>query len=109
MDGRLKLQDDLEKTQGLAFDSILNGPAVYFQPPPTVEMVYPCIRYKKDGGRIRHADNNPYKTWKKYLITIIDPNPDSIIPDEVSKLSGVSYVQNYTANGLHHTVYSVYR
>lgn len=109
MDKRLQLQSDLEETRGLAFDSILNGPAVYFQPPATVQMVYPCIRYKKDGGKIRHADNDPYKNWQRYLITVIDPDPDSTIPDEVGRLRGISYVQDYIANGLYHTVFAAYR
>lgn len=109
MDQRLKLHRDLEEIQGLAFDPILNAPAVYFQPPSSVQMVYPCIRYKKDGGRIRHANNDPYHVWQKYLITVIDPNPDSTIPADVMKLSGVSYVTDYTANGLHNTQLSVYR
>lgn len=109
MDRRLVLHHDLEEIPGLAFDPILNAPAVYFQPPPTVQMVYPAIRYKKDGGRIRHADNGSYHLHQKYLLTIIDPDPDSLIPNEVMKLSGVAYVNDYTANGLHHTVLSVYR
>lgn len=109
MDRRLKLHRDLEEIQGLAYDSILNAPAVYFQPPASIQMVYPCIRYKKDGGRIRHADNSSYHGWQKYLVTIIDPDPDSVIPEEVMKLEGISYVNDYTANGLHHTTLSIYR
>lgn len=109
MGRRLKLHRDLEEIPGLAYDPILNAPAVYFQPPSSVQMIYPCIRYKKDGGRIRHADNGSYHGWQKYLLTVIDIDPDSAIPEEVMKLSGVSYVTDYPANGLYHTTLSIYR
>ena len=106
---RLQLHKDLEEIRGLAFDQILQAPAVYFQPPSTVQMVYPCIVYHKDNGRTRHADNFPYKTWQGYSIKVIDTNPDSEIPEEVGKMSGISYETSYSVEGLHHTVFHIYR
>ncbi len=38
--------------------SLLGSDNVYFQPPPTVKMQYPCIVYKRDYLNTEFADNN---------------------------------------------------
>ena len=64
---------------------------VYFQPPQSVKMIYPCIRYELDSENVRYADNRRYKYHKRYKITVIDRDPDSTIPDEVAKLVYCSF------------------
>lgn len=81
---------------------------VYFQPPPTVQMKYPCVVYSRDYEQTNHADNVPYKRRKRYLVTIIDRDPDSVIPDKISELPLCSYDRFYTADNLNHDVYKLF-
>lgn len=97
---RLELQSLLE--------DLLGSRNVYFQPPPTLQMSYPCIRYKRDDKFIAHADNRPYRNKTRYQITVIDENPDSDIHENVGKLPTASYDRSYVTDNLNHDVYSLY-
>jgi hypothetical protein len=89
-------------------ETVLGTPNVYFQPPPTVQIQYPCIIYKRDTALTAFADNNPYRYTKRYQVTVIDRNPDSVIPDEVAKLPRVTHSRFFTADGLNHDVFDLY-
>ena len=65
----------------------LQGPHVYFQPPASVKMQYPCIVYQRVTESVDYADNLKYRNMKLYQVTVIDRNPDSPIPDRVSGFS----------------------
>lgn len=98
---RLNLQAILE--------SILGSRNVYFQPPPTQLIKYPCIVYKRDNRDIKHADNRPYIDKKRYMVTVIDPNPDSLIPDNlVNTLPMCAFDRFYTADNLNHDVHQLF-
>ena len=88
--------------------SLLGSNNVYFQPPPTVTMQYPCIIYNRDSLNTEYADNNPYKSKKRYQVTVIDTNPDSDIPDKIAELPMCSYDRFYTADNLNHDVYNLF-
>lgn len=81
---------------------------VYFQPPTNIKLEYPCIVYKRGFADTAFADDNPYKFIKRYMITVIDPNPDSEIPDKVAALPMSLFNRFYTADDLNHDVYNVY-
>lgn len=80
----------------------------YFQQPPTTGIEYPCIIYKRDSAETTFADNNPYSTTKRYMVTVIDKNPDSTIPDAVAKLPMCRFDRHYTADNLNHDVFNLY-
>lgn len=95
---RLELQELLEAIT----------PNVYFQPPPNIEMDYPCIVYKRDNTQVIHADDSPYRLTKRYFVTVIDRNPDSAIPDQIIGLRYCSHSRSYAANNLNHDVFILY-
>lgn len=88
--------------------SLLGLPNVYFQPPPTVNLQYPCIIYKRDNINTEYADNSPYKHKTRYQVTVIDRNPDSVIHRKVGELPLSSYDRFYTADSLNHDVYNLF-
>src|SRR6516162_5813784 len=94
---RLELQSRLT--------DILGSSNVYFQPPPSIQMAYPCIIYHRDDEDTRHADDIVYKSKKRYQVTVIDPDPDSDIPDKVGALPMCVFDRFYTADNLNHDVY----
>src|SRR5436189_4189710 len=96
---RLELQALLE--------DLLGSRNVYFQPPPSKDIQYPCIVYKRMDVNVDHADNLPYKHMKRYEVTVIDSNPDSDIPDKLSALSTCAYDRFFVADKLNHDVFSL--
>lgn len=106
MASRLKLHDD--------FISILESGAetdkrVYFQPPESHKMRYPCIRYSLDNIDTRYANDRPYKNINRYQVTVIDLNPDSVIPYEIlSRFPMCSFDRSYASNNLNHFVLTLY-
>ncbi len=81
---------------------------VYFQPPPSIQMVYPCIVYNREFEETRYADGLPYSSMKRYQVTVIDRNPDSDIPDKVAALPLCSYDRFYSTENLNHDVFKLF-
>lgn len=81
---------------------------VYFQEPTNVAMKYPCIRYDQNDEDVIHGDNLPYRRVKRWEITIIDRDPDSLIPDVIASLPMCTFNRRYQAENLNHTVYNLF-
>lgn len=88
--------------------SLLGSTNVYFQPPPTIQMKYPCIVYQRDMQVTEFANNLPYKHKKRYQVTVIDRNPDSEIPDKVAQLPLCTYERFFATENLNHDVYNLF-
>lgn len=100
MDRRLKLQAFLELVVG--------NPNVYFQPPNNLMMKYPCALYELDDIDTDHANNVPYRQTKRWAVTVIDTDPDSPIVEAISKIPLCVFSRQFTADGLIHTVFTLY-
>lgn len=81
---------------------------VYFQPPASVQMKYPAIRYSLSDIDIDYANNLIYKQKLKYEIIVIDKDPESDIFLKVSALPYCRFVRHYTADNLNHYVFEIY-
>lgn len=81
---------------------------VYFQPPANVALEYPCIVYHRDYAKTEFSDNKPYRVTKRYMITVIDRNPDSDIPNKVASLPMSLFNRFFVSDDLNHDVYTVY-
>lgn len=81
---------------------------VYFQPPSTFRMKYPCIVYTLEVVDTRYANNFPYGHDKAYTVMVIDKNPDSEIPDKIGNLQYSSFETKYEQDNLNHFVYRLY-
>lgn len=87
---------------------ILGSNNVYFQPPPSLQMKYPCIVYQREHVWTEFADDKPYAHTTRYLVTVIDSNPDSAIPEKVAALPMCVFDRFYTADNLNHDVYRLF-
>lgn len=83
-------------------------PNVYFQPPTNVQMEYPCIVYNRDFADTKFADNEPYSHELRYMVMVIDRNPDSELPGKIAALPKSLFNRFYTADNLNHDVFNVY-
>lgn len=81
---------------------------VYFQPPQNHQIQYPCIIYKRDNADTKFADDKPYDIRTRYMVTVIDTDPDSDIPKQVALLPMSSFNRFYVVDNLNHDVYSVF-
>ena len=100
MEKRLELQTLLE--------TLLGTRNVYFQPPETVKMVYPCIIYSRDNNVTNFADNNPYKYQFRYQLILVDKNPDCNLIGAITSLPLCKFQRHYTKDNLNHDVYNIY-
>lgn len=89
-------------------ETLLGSDKVYFQPPPNLEMEYPCIVYNVDQASTDFADNTPYHYVKRYEITVMAGDPDSNIPDKIAALPMSLFNRNFAVNDLHHNVFLLY-
>lgn len=87
---------------------IMDNKKVYFQPPESIKLAYPCIIYKLNNIRKNNADNIMYTNWRGYSITLIDTNPDSIYVDRILELPYCSFDRSFVSNNLHHFVFTIY-
>lgn len=88
--------------------NLLGSDNVYFEPPPSVDMLYPCIVYNRYRIVIAHANNAPYKRDTRYQVIVIDRDPDSDIVDKVAALPKVAYDRFYTADDLNHDAFTLF-
>ena len=97
---RLTLHEELCK--------VLGSQNCYFSPPS--KMKYPCIKYERENPSVTHADNDEYRCVERWMVTVIDPNPDSDIPKKLKDRfkTYCSKSREYPADGLYHFVYTLY-
>lgn len=88
--------------------SIPNIKKVYYQPPESVKLEYPCIIYHLQSMDTRYANNFIYKNRDYYNVMIIDRNPDSNIRYSIEKLPLVRFERFFTADNMNHWVYDIY-
>lgn len=105
MGQRLQLQTLLEQLLGVEPEKKIR---VYTQPPANTKMVYPCILYERDDAETEFADNHPYRHTWRYMVTYIDHDPDSPVPDLIARLPLSSFSRHYEVAGLNHDVFSLY-
>lgn len=96
---------DLDKTLR---DIMGEKGAVYFQPPESIRMKYPCIRYSLYDIQNGHGDNFPYLQNPAYQLILIDPNPDNEYVAKIAALPYCSMDRYYAADNLNHYVFTIY-
>lgn len=80
---------------------------VYFQPPETFKMQYPCIRFKLANIANTFADNCVYHQDTAYELTYISKSPEESARYEIAQLPRCSFDRHYIADNLNHYVYTI--
>ena len=90
-------------------------PNVYFQPPSTVQLKYPCIVYSLTGVTQRKAENTVYITMREYIVTYIttDPEPvsesgEGMIETFLKSFDYIRLQSHYTKENLYHDNFKLY-
>jgi len=87
---------------------ILDSDHVYFQPPNNVTIQYPCIVYNRELIVPTWAENKPYSLDNRYLVTVIDRDPESEVPDKIAALPKCVHDRFFTADNLNHNVFKLF-
>ena len=98
---RIELQEKLE--------ALLGNRHVYFQPPESLKLVYPCIIYRRDTGNTRYANDMPYNFNNRYSITYITKDPDDPFVETLAyAFSKIEHDRFYISDNLNHDVFTLY-
>lgn len=87
---------------------ILGSRNVYFQPPESIKLNFPCIVYNRVGDASLRADDIRYKFRTQYSVTVIDKDPDSEIPEKLAEFPYTRFDRHFTSDNLNHDVYTIY-
>ena len=87
---------------------LLGSDHVYYQPPESLKMEYPAIRYSKSMIDSRHASNIKYINHDRYEIIVIDKRPDNEVIKKILDLQHTSFDRHYVSNNLNHDVITIY-
>jgi hypothetical protein len=89
-------------------EGLAEGAEVYYQPPTGTSLNYPAIIYNRDFRKTEYADNQPYVGTWRYLVMVIDRDPDSDLVELVAKMPMTSFVRHFARDNLNHDVFYVY-
>lgn len=89
-------------------EGILGSRYVYFQPPESIKLKYPCIVYERSDIRTVKADNLKYTVQKRYTVTYISEDPDSDVPDKLIQLPYCSFDRHFISGNMNHDVFDLY-
>lgn len=89
-------------------EGLLGSHNVYYQPPESVKLSYPCIVYERSGIRTDSANNKTYRKYNRYTVTHIDEDPDSEIPNKLLELEYCGFDTHFTENNLNHDVFTLF-
>lgn len=101
MDRRQKLHEELCE--------VLGTRNVYFQPPESVKLAYPCILYSLSNVPTWRADDRIYFHKNRYSLTVVSRDPDSKVHEKLMEhFKFCSFDRAYVADNLYHKALSLH-
>lgn len=93
------------------FEEILENRNVYFQPPASVQMHYPAIRYDLKDFKSRSANNSgAYISNTGYECVLIMKEPsDEKLLGQIFSIPYCKFGRYYRADNLHHYTFTIYQ
>ena len=93
---RLTLQETLE--------NLLGSKNVYYNPPETLKMEFPCIVYNRTGITETKADNVKYINHTIYKIIVLSSKPDHPVIKKILEIPMTRFSNQYVKNNFYHDV-----
>ena len=92
----------------IRFEDILGSKNVYFQPPESIKLKYPCIIYSLADIYTRNANDKHYSMQKMYNVTVISRDPDNKIAEAILDYPLTRFDRRYVADNLYHDILTLY-
>ncbi len=80
---------------------------VYFQPPESIKLSYPCIIVERSVFEYDRADNAKYRKMGNYTVTLITHEFDDTLVDILADAAGIVHDRAFVADNLYHNVYKI--
>lgn len=90
------------------FEELLGNENVYEQPPESVRMSYPCIRYTRKSIDVKFANDAKYSKRNCYEVTVISRLPNHPVIDKILDLPYSKFDRHYESDNLNHDVLTLY-
>ena len=101
MASRLSLQAKLEELRG--------SKNVYFQPPQSKKLSYPCIVYERAPASLQNANDRGYIYTEHYTVTHISREPNDPVVKEIAlAFPMIRPSSKFENDNLHHDVFDLY-
>ena len=84
------------------------GYKVYFQPPETLKMTYPCVVYSRRYIGALNADNVNYVYLRQYQVVLITRDQDDEAIDKLIDMPYSRMISDYIVDGLYHHTFEIY-
>lgn len=99
---RLQLHEELK--------DLLGSGNVYFQPPPSVVLKYPCFVYNVNAGSSLYADNKSYRYEARYSITYITRDAEnlSMVKKVLRNFEMISHDRSFVSDNLYHEAFDLF-
>ena len=81
---------------------------VYFNPPPSVSLKYPAIRYSLNRIDTLFANGDSYRSTPSYEVTLIDEEPDTEYLIPILQIPYCKFDRFYRADNLNHWTFTIY-
>ena len=81
---------------------------VYYQPPESIKLSYPCIVYHLSRFQTKFANNKRYRDLKCYDLTLIDKSVTSKYLQPIRELPYCEFTRFYTSDNLNHFCFQIY-
>lgn len=107
MDSRLALDETLSGILNLMEPD--GDRHTYYNPPPSVRMRYPAIKYSLNRITRVFANNGAYRSTPSFEVTLIDENPDSEYVEPILQIPYCTFDRFYIADNLNHWVFTIYK
>lgn len=91
-----------------ALKEALGSDNVYFQPPETMKLSYPCIVFSETRPKVVFANNELYRDMKAFRVIYMDSLPTSDVPDKIKRIRYSSLEQIYKSGNLNHYAFTIY-
>lgn len=82
---------------------------VYFQPPESLKLKYPCFIYNLSSITPIYADDKTYKYHRRWQITYVTQKPDDdLIEIMLSRFKMITFDRHFTSDRLNHYIFNLY-
>lgn len=89
--------------------TILGSSNVYYDPPESIKLKYPCIIYHQSSGDHVYSGNKTYLFTKSYELTTISKKADDDLVNRIiSEFEMIRHGSVYTADTLFHNTFTLY-
>lgn len=89
--------------------SVLGSRHVYFQPPESVKLSYPCIVYSFTGLDSAKADDRSYLLTNQYSVLLITKDPENSLTKSLAMaFPMIRHSRHFISDNLQHDEYTLY-